>query len=99
MTLATRMPGFAILGLVLALQTSPTWASRPVGATVTGEITATPGTLQVEVAHHAYHVKADTPAAKALRNFYLGQTVDLVFDVPAQNAEPEVVSISPHPGG
>ena len=99
MKLVALMPRFAALGVALALQTSPTWASRPVGTTVTGELTATPGTLLVEVAHHPYRVKANTPAAKALHNFFLGQTVDLVLDVPAQNAEPEVVSISPHAGG
>ena len=88
----------AAFGIALALQPSAGWASRAVGLTVTGEITASPSTLQVEVAHRVYHVKADSPAAKALRTFYLGQVVDLVFDRPALNTEPEVVSITPHSG-
>ena len=99
MKLVKLMPRLAALGLVLALQTSGAWASRPVGARVSGEITATPGTLSVEVAHHVYPVKRDTPAAKALSKFFLGQTVDLVFDFPSQDAEAEVISISPHSGG
>ena len=99
MKLVKLMPRLTAMGLILALQTSGAWASRPVGERVTGAITATPGPLTVEVAHHVYPVKPDTPAAKALRKFFLGQTVDLVFDFPSQGAEAEVVAITPHSGG
>ena len=72
-------------------------AIQAAGAIVTGEITASPGAGQIEVAHRSYHVKADSPAEKTLHHFYLGQVVDLIFNKPAANAEAEVVAIALHP--
>ena len=84
--------------IALCVQPSATWATRAVGATVTGEITASPSSEMIEVAHHAYHIKANTPAEKTARSFFLGQVVDIVLDRPAADNEPEVVSIAPHSG-
>jgi hypothetical protein len=71
-------------------------AVQAVGETITGEITASPGHLQIEIAHHLYTVKANSPADRALHTFTTGQIVDLVLDRPAKNRPAEVVSISPH---
>ena len=91
---------FVIAAVIIAfgLQSPTGWASIAVGAKVTGEITASPSGAQIEVAHHIYHIKANSAAQKAARNFYLGQVVDIVLDRPAMNREPEVVSIAPHAG-
>jgi hypothetical protein len=78
----------------LALQ-PPTGA---VGAKVTGQVTATPSGVQIEVDHHVYHIKANTPAAKAYRNFYNGDTVDLMLEHAATLSESTVVSIVKHTG-
>lgn len=89
---------FVLIGAGLAgaclLQT--TRAVQAVGETITGEITASPGHLQIEIAHHLYTVKANSPADRALHTFTTGQIVDLVLDRPAKNRPAEVVSISPH---
>jgi hypothetical protein len=91
---------FTVVALLtgLGLQPSLGWATRAVGATITGQITATPSAVQIEVAHHVYHIKPNSPAAKAFRNFYSGQTVDVFLDRPASPAEPTVVSIVKHAG-
>jgi hypothetical protein len=86
--------GAGLAGVCL-LQTTA-WAVQAVGETITGEITASPGHLQIEVAHHLYTVKANSPADRALHTFTTGQIVDLVLDRPAKNRPAEVVSISPH---
>jgi|GEM_PF-2827788 hypothetical protein len=83
---------------VAALGLPPTgaWATRAMGAVVTGEITSSPTSAQIEIGHHVYRIKANSPAAAAARGFYYGQVVDIVFDRPAANAQPEVVSIAAH---
>lgn len=95
-----RNMGFAVAALLvgMGLQPSLGWATRTVGARITGQLTATPSAGQIEVDHHVYHIKANSPAAKAFRNFYNGQTVDVLLDRPASPAEPTVVSIIKHTG-
>src|SRR5882762_6142712 len=84
--------------LAFSLQPQAGWATRMVGASITGEITASPSSAQIEVAHRVYRIKANSPAEKAARSFYLGQVVDIILDLPGANSEPEVVSIAPHSG-
>ena len=95
-----RIVCFMVVALLtsLGLQPSLAWATRAVGATITGQLTATPSAGQIEVAHHVYHIKANSPAARTFRNFYNGQTVDVLLDRPASPAEPTVVSIAIHAG-
>lgn len=83
--------------IALSVYCNASWATRAIGALVTGEITASPSSSQIEVAHQVYHIQANSPAAKAARSFYLGQVVDLVLDRPGINRAPEVVSIAAHP--
>jgi hypothetical protein len=80
----------------LGLTPSAAWATRAMGAVVTGEITSAPTSAQIEIAHHVYRIKANSPAAAAARSFYYGQVVDATFDRPAANAQPLVVSIAAH---
>ena len=83
---------------VIAISSQPatSWATRAVGSTVTGEITSSPSTTEIEVAHRRYHIEANSPATETARSFFLGQVVDLVLSRPGANKEPEVVSISAH---
>ena len=82
--------------LVVCLAPNVGWSTRVVGPMITGEVTATPQNGEIEVAHHLYHVKANSAADKALSGFYAGQTVDLVLDGAATNPASEVISITPH---
>jgi hypothetical protein len=87
----------AVICALSALAIQPSWAIRAVGAKVTGQITAMPSAVQIEVAHHVYTIKANSPAAKAYRHFSSGDTVDLMLDRPAnRNETPTVVSILKH---
>lgn len=88
----------AVFVVMLNLQPDAGWASRVLGATVTGPITASPSATQIEIAHQAYHIQANSPAAKAVRSFFLGQVVDVVLTAAGGNTAPEVVSISAHAG-
>jgi hypothetical protein len=84
------------LMISLSLQPTAGWASRAVGAMITGEITASPSATAIEIGHHLYRIKPDSPAAAAAHSFYFGQLVDVTLDKPAMGAEPQVVSITPH---
>ena len=84
------------LMLSFSLQPRAGWASRAVGETVSGEITASPSATQIEVAHHAYRIQANSPAAAAAASLYLGQMVDVTLTRPAAGAEVEVVAIALH---
>lgn len=89
----------ATAAVVFCLQSASVWAIRPVGATVTGQITASPSPSQIEIAHHLYRIEANSPAAKAARSFFLGQTVDAILSNPGTNSSPQVVSLVLHQGG
>ncbi|HEV7614489.1 MAG TPA: hypothetical protein VGO37_21605 [Steroidobacteraceae bacterium] len=93
-----RKLGLVIGALMISLSLQPTagWASRAVGGVITGEITASPSATQIEIGHHLYRIKADSPAAAAAHSFYFGELVDVTLDKPAMGAEPEVVSITQH---
>jgi hypothetical protein len=97
-----KLAKFSILSaaftVMLNLQPVAGWASRVIGATVTGPITASPSPTQIEIAHQVYHIQANSPAAKAARSFSLGQIVDAVLSAPGDNAAPEVVNITAHAG-
>jgi hypothetical protein len=93
--------------LAICLIPSVGWSIRPYSAgLITGEVTATPGNGQIEIAHQVYHVRANSPAAKALSSIYIGENVDAVLDAPTGNATPggttaastapEVVTLTPH---
>ena len=82
----------------IALMSAPAWATRAVAATVTGQVTATPSSSQIEVDHHVYLIQQNTPAAKGYRNFYTGDSVDLTLERQTTQNEPTVISIVKHPG-
>jgi hypothetical protein len=82
--------------IAIGSQPATSWATRAVGATVTGEITASPSSTEIEVAHRRYHIEANSPATETARSFFLGQVVDVMLSRPGANKEPEVVSISAH---
>jgi hypothetical protein len=88
----------AIFTVMLSLQPMAGWASRVVGPTVTGPITASPSTTQIEIAHQTYHIQANSPAAKTVHSFFLGQVVDAVLTAAGGTTAPEVVSITAHAG-
>jgi hypothetical protein len=82
--------------IAIGAQPATSWATRAVGATVTGEITASPSATEIEVAHLRYHIEPNSPATQTARSFFLGQVVDLVLSRPGVNKDPEVVSIAAH---
>jgi hypothetical protein len=84
--------------VVFSLRPNVGWSTRAYGATITGEVTAAPLNGEIEIAHHLYHVKANSAADKALSSFYAGQTVDAVLDGPAGSSSSQVISITTHAG-
>jgi hypothetical protein len=87
--------------LAICLIPSIGWSSRPYSATVTGLVTAMPGSGQIEIAHQLYHVRPNSAAAKALSSIYIGENVDAILDAPAgtvggTTTTPEVVILTPH---
>jgi hypothetical protein len=95
-----RKLGFAagVVALGLCLQPNVGWSTRLLGPVLTGEVTAVPASGTIEISHRAYRVKPNSAADKALRNFYVGETVDVVFDAPLSNSSAEIVSIVQHTG-
>lgn len=93
-----RKLGFFIGALMMSLTLQPGagWASRALGEVISGEITAAPSATQIEIGHHLYRIKANSPAAAAAHSFYFGQLVDVTLDKPAIGAQAEVVSIASH---
>jgi hypothetical protein len=87
--LGTFAPILAALTLALCVLPNVSWSTHMVGDLVSGEI---------EVSHRTYHIKANSPADKAWRNFSAGQVVDVVLDGPANSVKSEVVSIMVHSG-
>lgn len=98
MKLAKLWLVMAAFTTVMSLEPMTGWATRALGATVTGSITASPSPTAIEVDHKAYHIQANSAAAKNARSFFLGQVVDIILNRPAGNTEPVVVSIAGHVG-
>ena len=83
--------------LAICLKPSVSWSTRVYAAMVTGQVTATPGNGEIEIAHHLYQVLPGSAAAKALGNFSVGQNVDAVLDGPPGGSNPEIVTLTIHP--
>ncbi|MDP9064997.1 MAG: hypothetical protein M3O06_03915 [Pseudomonadota bacterium] len=82
---------------ILGAASTPGWATRAVGPTVSGEITGSPTATRIEVDHRIYHFKADSAAARDARRLFYGQKVDLVLSMShAANGEFEVEMIQAH---
>lgn len=82
--------------VTLALQMPAAWASRPIGSAVSGEVTATPTSGRIQVAHHVYRIKVNSPADKNFRSFNQGQLVDLILDGPPDSQSSSVLVIAAH---
>ena len=82
--------------LAICLEPNVGWSTRAFGALVSGEVTAAPLSTEIEIAHHVYHIKANSPAAKAVTTIHVGQTVDAMLDGPASSTASEVITIAPH---
>jgi hypothetical protein len=82
--------------LAICLKPNVGWSTRAYAAVITGEVTAAPQSSEIEIAHHLYHVRANSAAAKALSSFYVGQTVDAVLDGPPGGTANEIVSLTIH---
>jgi hypothetical protein len=82
--------------LAICLEPNVGWSTRAYGASVSGEVTAAPLSTEIEIAHHVYHIKANSPAAKAVTSIYAGQTVDAILDGPANSKASEVIILTPH---
>lgn len=92
-----RKVGFVVGAVMVAVSLQPrAWATRALGSVITGEISASPTTTQIEIAHHLYHIKAGSPAAAAARSLSLGQVVDATLDRPPVHGEAQVVALAPH---
>jgi len=83
----------------VAICLNPTvgWSTRAYAGMVTGQVTATPGNGEIEIAHHLYHVQTGSAAANALSSIYVGQDVDAVLDGPPGSTNPEIVTLTIHP--
>jgi|GEM_PF-3395730 len=55
--------------VTLALQMPAAWASRPIGSAVSGEVTATPTSGRIQVAHHVYRIKVNLPSGQEFSEF------------------------------
>jgi hypothetical protein len=86
----------AALGIAFSFHPETGWASRAYSDLVTGEVTATPISGQIEVDHKTYHIKPNSLADQVFRHFVAGQVVDLVLDAPPSNKSAMVVSITAH---
>jgi hypothetical protein len=82
--------------LAICLKPSIGWSSRPYSAMVTGQVTAMPGSGQIEIAHQLYHIRPNSAAAKALSSIYIGENVDAVLDGPVGGGSPDVVILTAH---
>jgi hypothetical protein len=82
--------------LTICLAPNVGWSTRAYAGVVSGEVTAAPQSNEIEIAHHLYHVKANSPAAKALSSFYVGQTVDAILDGPPGGTTTEIVHLMIH---
>ena len=89
---------FVVSAFALAICLNPNvgWSTRAYGAMISGQVTAAPLSTEIEIAHHLYHIKANSAAAKAVHTIYAGQTVDAMLDGPASSTTSEVISITPH---
>jgi hypothetical protein len=92
--------GLVVSAFALAICLKPNvgWSTRAYAAMITGVVTAAPLNGEIEIAHHLYHVKANSIADKALSSFYAGETVDAVLDGPAGSNASQVISITVHSG-
>jgi hypothetical protein len=88
----------AVFALIFCLGPTIGTCNKPAGGLVTGEITATPVTGQIEVAHHTYRIRAGSYADRIFRSFSMGQVVDLVLDSPPSDKKASVVVITRHAG-
>jgi hypothetical protein len=88
----------AVFTVMLSVQPNVGHATRMLGATVSGAVTASPSTTKIEIAHVAYAIQANSPASKVARSFFLGQVVDAVLSAPGLNSSPQVVSLAAHAG-
>ena len=87
----------AAAALMFCFGPSVGWSTRVVpGDAVSGEVTAAPMNGVIEIAHRAYHIKANSAADKDALNFYAGQTVDAVLDGPAGSNDSQVIAITLH---
>jgi hypothetical protein len=82
--------------LALCLTPSVGWCIRAYSSMVTGQVTATPGNGQIEIAHHLYHVKPNSAADKALSTIYTGENVDAVLDGAPGATTTEIVTLTIH---
>ena len=49
--------------LAICLKPNVGWSTRAYAAVITGEVTAAPQSSEIEIAHHLYHVRANSAAA------------------------------------
>jgi hypothetical protein len=92
----------AAFALAICLKPSVSWSSRPVAGQVTGQVTALPGNGQIEIASQLYHIRPNSPAAKALSSIYIGENVSATLDAPVAtttggSTTPEVVILTVTP--
>ncbi|HEY2782508.1 MAG TPA: hypothetical protein VGI90_17135 [Steroidobacteraceae bacterium] len=88
----------SILAFALSLQPIAALATKVPGVTVTGQITASPSSTQIEIAHTLYPIQPNSPAASVARSFFLGQTVDALLSDPGAGGQPEVIALTAHVG-
>lgn len=96
MTISIRWFAMAIIATTLSLQPHAGWSSQMFSVAVTGEVTATPVSGTIEVAHKSFQVKPHSLADKILRQIKYGQVVDLVMDGPPDSGKSQVVAINLH---
>jgi uncharacterized transporter YbjL len=84
----------------LALLLGPTagWSTRVPSGLVSGAITSSPSSTEIEVDHRTFHIKPRSAAQNAAVSLSVGQRVHLILNGPASDAKSQVVSISVHAG-
>jgi hypothetical protein len=80
--------------LALCMLPNVGWSTRLVAAPVAGQITALPGSHEIEVANHTYHIKQGSAAERTAGGLSVGQQVHLILDTSADPTKAEVVAIT-----
>ena len=86
----------ALVSTTLALSMLPGvgWSTRLYAAPIAGQITALPGSNQIGVADHTYHIKQGSAAEKAISHLSVGQQVHLILDGSPDSTKGEVIAIT-----
>ncbi len=84
--------------LILGLAPGRAFSAHALSQPIVGQITASPTSTEIEVNHHPYKIKANSPAAKTSPTLTVGQKVSLILDGPSGDVRASVIGIGTETG-